>query len=210
MSENAIINEGRKPRKVLFDMEKQTSTLYFSDGSNGDYRMRGGVCWPMSVERTPGNPDIEGFILMAGQNVDTGKVFIFEQRTFVVIDHIVNQSGVIEYEGISSWINKCWSKYYARDFFWNQTREHAKSYRLEVIRSKMIDPKPQFIEVGWGDVAEVKHTVWRLVKTGKIWYEKGSQLHEELDLIKKGQIESVPSVHAMMCLAYGLERYPIR
>ncbi len=208
MSEQGII-EGQRPRKVLYDLEKRISTLYFHDGSSGDYRMRGAVCWPMTVERTKGDPNVEGFILMAGQDVDTGKVFIFEQKKFVVVDHIVN-NGVIEFEGISSWFNRCWSKYFARDFFWNQTREHAKAYRLEVIRSKMIDPKPQFIEVGWGDVAEVKHTVWKLVKTNKIWYEQGSQLHEELDLIKKGELETVPSVHAMMCLAYGLERYPIR
>ncbi len=199
----------KKPINVEFNRVRQTSILSFRDGSDGEYRMRGGVCWPITIERG-GVSDVEGYILMSGQNVDTRKITVFEQKKFVVIDHILRPDRSIEYEGLSPWFNRCWSKYFARDFFWHQSKELTKNFRLEVTRSAMINPKPQFIEVPWSDDAETKHIVWRFTKTHKLEYDKGSQVHVELDLIKKGEKQTLASFHALTCMLAGIDRFPIR
>ena len=197
------------PQKAHYNVEQRTSTLYFKDQAHSEYMMRGGVCWPISVE-VGKKLDVYGFILMAGYNTETGLVTVFEQTEFVVIDNILRPDKSIEYHGIAPWLNKCWSKYFAQDFFWNQDFELAKKYRLEIIRSEMIVPKPQFIEMEWSDLEEAKQVVWKYVKLGKIRIEKDSKLFHQLELTKMGDKQTYPAVHALMCCLCGMERHPWR
>lgn len=198
-----------KPNKVHYDTKQRISTLYFENQAFGQQMMRGGVCWPVMVE-IDGKKDVRGFILMAGIDVDSGMVTIFEQTPFIVIDNILTPEKVIEYHGIASWFNMCWTRYFAQDFFWNQDFELSKKYRLEIIRSESINPKPQIIEIGWSDIEEARQVIWKRVKLGKIRIEQDSQLMKELELTKIGDKQSYPSVHALMCCLCGIERYPWR
>ena len=132
-----------KPNKAHYNLEQRTSTLYFEAQTHAEYMMRGGVCWPISVE-VRGKMDVYGYIIMTGYNVESGLVTVFEQKQFVVVDNILRLDKSIEYHGIAPWFNRCWSKYFASDFFWNQDFELAKKYRLEVIRSEMIKPQPVY------------------------------------------------------------------
>lgn len=198
-----------KPNKAHFNLEQRTSTLYFEDQVHADYMMRGGVCWPIPVDTGKGL-DVYGYIIMCGYDVKTGLVTVFEQTDFIVIDNILKPDRAIEYPGIAPWINRCWSKYFAQDFFWNQDWELAKTYRLQVIRSEMIEPKPQFIEIGWSDLAEAQQTLWKYVKVGKVSIEKDSKLYKQLELTKSTDKQIYPATHALMCCLCGIERSPYR
>jgi len=198
-----------KPHKAYYELDQRTSTLYFRESESGQYMMRGGVCWPIPVD-DGGKKDVYGYILMAGQNVETKLVTIFEQVQFVVIDHILRPDRSIEHHGISTWFNRCWSKYFASDFFWHQDNELSRKYLLEIIRSEMIRPKPQLIEVGWSDTEEAKQVIWKFVKLGKLRIEKDSQLYRELEKTKVGEKQTWPAVHALMCCLCGIERFPWR
>ena len=199
----------KKPVNRHANLKKGTVTLYFKDEEPAEYRMRGGVCFPTMVH-SGGRSDIQGFILMSGQNVKTGKVQIFEQRDFVIIESILDSNQRIEFEGIATWLNMCFSKYYARQFFWNQDFELAKKYRLEIIRSQMVEPKPRMMEVPWADEKEAVATIWRYIKLGKILWEAGSQIDRALEQVKNDDKEISPVLHALMALLAGIDRFPYR
>lgn len=204
-----------KPKTVLSNLERRTVTLFFENREPSEFLFRGGITWPQIVERA-GAKDFEGFALLAGLNIKTKIVEIFEQRSFLTIEHILEQrrqpqdSPKIEYYGLGPWFTKLWNRYRAKTFFWFQDFELNKRYLLEVLRSEWIVPKPAFIEVPWVDDSEAQMLVWRYVKFNKIRIEKESQLAQDLMLVQKGEKETMPSVHALQCLLTGLDRFAIK
>lgn len=199
----------QKPTNANCNLDRRTSTLFFPDQTYGEYSMRGGICWPMQVD-SGGVIDVQGYAIMAGQDVKTKIVYVFEQKSFIVVDNIVNPDHTIGLEGIASWFNKCWSQYYALDFFYHQKFEHQKKFRLDVIRSQVITPKPQFIEVPWAEDGEVQSILWHFVKLGTVKIDRDTQLMEKLELTKRGDKQIWPAVHALQCCLAGIVRSPWR
>ena len=198
----------KKPTKAHYNTIRRTSTLFFADGESAEFYMRGGVCWPVITDRSD-TRDFEGYILMCGQNVQTGVIQVFEQKNFVTIESIL-KDGAIAYQGIGPWLNSIWSRYFARDYYWHQEFQLHKRNLLQIIRSPMVDPKPQFIEVPWIDDQEAQMVVWHYVKTGKVQVEKESRLFEDLNIVKTTDKKSIPSVYALQCALIGLEAFPYR
>jgi hypothetical protein len=214
----------KKPKAAEADATRGTVRLTFpwdedrKETPEGDFIMRGGVCWPMPVEMA-GIQDIQGFILMAGQNVKTKKIYVFEQKTFIVIENIrevVKEPGEeigtekVTYRGIVEWLNKNWCRYYGRRYYWHQPRALNKDYRLEISRCFAIQPKPSFVQIDWNDEAEAMTNIWKYVKTGRLYFDKDSELHEQLQKVKSDDKMQYPAVWALSCLVAGIERHPFR
>lgn len=201
----------RKPIERHYNEKNDTTVLFFSETEEGnEYYVRGGICFPITFERA-GVRDVQGCALLGGQDVRTKIITIFEQIEFVTIDNIIDdKTQMIEYYGLGSWLNKAWARYYARKFFYNQPFETAKKYRLEIIRSKMINPKPYLISVPFIDDDEAHHVIWKQVKTKRIKMKEGSILHEQLGVVKGGDKQMLPAVYALACLLIGIERFPYR
>ena len=202
----------QKPVKVHYDQDRQTSLLFFGDASIDptEYSMRGGMCWPKTVVFDVG-VEVEGFVLLAGINVKTREVRVFEQKSFVVVENIVGEDGTIEHQGIEQWLNTCWTRYFATKYYWFQDRELTKKYRLEVLRSMAIQPKPQFIRVELSKDKEIPiHTIWKFMGVDKLKIERNSMLWKALELARKGQKDTLPAVHALTVLLEGIERYPYK
>ncbi len=205
----------QKPVRAYYDKTRQTSMLFFDKRSDAwadpvEYSMRGGMCWPKTVRFDIG-VDVEGFVLLAGVNVKTREVRVFEQRAFVVVENIIAGDGSIEHPGIEQWLNICWTRYFGRKFYWFQDRELTKKYRLEVLRSLVIQPKPEFIRIELSKDKEIPiHTVWKFMNVGKLKIERDSLLWKALELTQKGKKEMLPAVHALTVLLEGVERHPWR
>lgn len=185
--------------------EDDTSRLYFDHNEEyADYYMRGGICWPAT--------DQPGFILLAGQDVHTQKVFIFEQREFLTVNNILHpEKNTIEHKGVASFFNGCWNRYFARKYYWHQSWELHKSHRLEVMRSKQtINPSPVLIEISWPDEKDVRGLIWKYQKLGRIAVQKDTKLAHAIMEAKNSDREVLPPVHALQCLLAGLERHPWR
>ncbi len=199
----------QKPTKAHFNHKRGTSMLYFPDNTLGEYYMRGGICWPTSYE-IDGVRDVNGCAVMVGQEVETKICYIFDVQTWIVVDSILDSNQKVEFTGIGLWFNRLWSRFFARDFYWKQDFELAKKYRLEILRSKMVKPKPQFIEVPWTDDEDALNVVWKQAKMKKLLGDKGSILSEQMALVKKGDKQVYPAVHALCCAMMGIERFPWR
>ena len=189
-----------KPRKATYNAKRQTSTLYFKDFDDSrEFYMRGGVCWPEG--------DAEGFALLGGQNVNGNRVHVFEEMEFATIDDIRNSDQSIKYHGLASWLNRCWSKYFARLYFWNQPQAIHDRFRLQVYRSGSIEPKPGFIEIDLGKDHE-RPLVADFVRTGRLVIGKDSELARQLEVSRHDDKAELPAVKALGRLLAGLQRSP--
>lgn len=191
--------------------EKRTVSLY-RDASTweGEFLMRGAVCWPDFVERC-GKKEYEGFIIIAGLNVNSKILTVFESRSFQTIENIIEGHEIL-YQGISSWMAKMWAKYYINMYYFSQSWELASKFRLEILRSVQIpNPKPQFIEVDIVTNKEARAALWRWKMMKKLDLgEEGTELHDAVLASRMEDDKAQPAIHALQCLVAGLEKYPYR
>ena len=199
----------QKPIQRHAVLEHKTVRLYFPAGSYGEYRMRGGIAFP-TIHQVGGRTDIQGFVVLSMQDITTKKVSIVEQREFVVIDNILDDHQKITFPGIGAWFNKCFARYYAQLFFWSQDTELAKKYRLEILRSKMITPKPQFVEAPLADEAEARANIWKYIKLGQIIWDAGSTIDADLEKMKIDDKNISPAIHALTVMLAGIDRFPYK
>jgi len=190
-----------KPKKATFNQRRETSTLYFKDFDDSrEFYLRGGVCWPEG--------DADGFAIMGGQQINNGHVYVFEQIEFATIDDIRDKEQGIKYHGLTSWLNRCWSKYFARLYFWNQPQDLHDRFRLQVYRSSSIQPKPAFIEAPLTSEEDSRSLVVDYIRTGGVSIEAGSELAKQLEVSRHDDKAQLPAARALgRCLA-GLQRYP--
>jgi len=190
-----------KPRKATYNQRRETSTLYFKNfDDSGEFYMRGAVCWPEG--------DSDGFAIMAGQQIDNGQVYVFEQVEFATIEDIRGKGQIITYHGLASWLNRCWSKYYARLYFYHQSDTTHDRFRLQIYRSQTIEPKPSFIEAPITNEEDCRSLVVDFIRTGRVSIESGSELARQLEVSKYDDKAELPAVRALGRLLAGLQRYP--
>jgi len=199
-----------RPKKAHANIDRGTSTLYFEDEvQTREYYMVGGICWPFMYQVDDKPTDVMGYAIMAGQDIETRVVHIFEHREFVAVDHIFGPNNLILYHGIAPFFNQVWANYYARRFYFNQPDEMSKRYHLEVIRSPMIAPKPAIIEIPLPDPMSALSSVWQHIKTKTVQIPRGTILAEHIKLNKTNKV-ILPAVQALACLLVGLDRFPYR
>ncbi len=93
-------------------------------------------------------------------------------------------------------------------FLWSQHEELHRRFRLQVIRSKAVLPKPVFIEAPLSDEDDARYLVFDYAKTRRIVLEKESELAKQLELAKHDEKAELPAVRALGRLLAGLERHP--
>lgn len=196
----------QRPIRANYLKDKELSYLEFPDKSGGEYYLRGGICWP---KYSGLNEGIQGFAILAGLDVSTGIIRIFEERRFSSVDHIQTADGKIEIEGLSSWFNKNWNKYYAAYYFFSQIGETHKKYLLDVVRSDMVQPKPLFVEIKPMEDANIDQIVFSKLQENKLEYFSEGPVHkciQQWDLVPT----KPPVAEALGTCISGITRYPYR
>jgi hypothetical protein len=192
------------------NLARRTSVLRFAAGDvrppDGEYCCRGGICWPVIVDREGGR--MEGFALMAGRHVKTGGTYILAQTPFVCIDHVQDSAGVIQYRGLSTWFVDAWAMWYADAYCWRQPWETNRRYLRQVLESAMIQPKPHLIELDWDRDEDARVIVEEAEATGRLVYELDSPLHQSIlaySVADPSARDQFPAVQALTCALHGLE-----
>lgn len=200
------------PISQIYRVERDTVTLQFKDKSfNGEYYVRGGVCWPVAVRTSDGRSAV-GHAVIVGYNLQTKTYTVFDEQDFICVDPIL-EAGKVTFDGVANWLNQCWATFYCHYFYWHQDETTHRLYLMQVLRSAMIQPKPGFIEIPWMDEQAVVPVMWRLGGTGRLKIDSGV-LHDQL---RRFQVElgaydlcQYPAVHALVCALSGMERWPWR
>ena len=204
----------QRPHRVLLSPRRRTSILEFSNGKSAECYMRGAVCWPVPLPHR--NNEIVGFALIAGYDVSSGTITIYEEREFVCIDHVAGKDGMIQFEGLSSFFNLAWNRYFCSTFFWRQPETMKKKYQRQVRKSLMIKPKPQFTQLYWDQQSQPEQILFEKLTLNKLFARKEDNLFKE---VQKHEVVAVPSgshaivspeMHALHCLLMGYDRYSWR
>jgi len=211
-----------KPWRIMLDRERNCTTMYFQEnsifpsGRGVDFMVRGAVCWPATVGNGV-DTATEGFVIVAGQELESKRVVVFEQRPFVCVDHILAPDRMIQYEGIAHRMTVWHSRYYVDTYYWHDHLDTHNRYLIQMLRSEMLNPKPWFAEVIWHDDNQAKHAIWEMVTHNRLVHWAGEApehgrmqpLYDAL-LRFRDKEEILPATKAMMTLAIGLERFPWR
>ena len=181
----------------------------FPDQSrDGQYYVRGAVCWPILNESTGIS---EGHIICAAQRIATGAIIVFEDTPFRCIDHIVTPEGKVEFRGLCSWFNAVWSKYSATLFYRSGNDETHRVYLLQILRSVNIKPSPSFPEVYLADEADAVNVLYNWRSRKKLVIDQDGKLHSDLIMWENtGRKVKMASVQALLILVNGYEKYPFR
>lgn len=200
-----------KPNHRYFDNHRKTSWLYFDGESSRECYMRGGICFPFKYQSLKGIAN-HGYAVIAGQDLKTGIVHVFEQINWVTIDDILSKDikNSIKHPGLSHWLNMAWNKYFIQAFYFNQPDELSRRFRLQILRSLMISPKPRFVEVFINNKDDLLSAIWHRIKTGRLEIEKDSEIANILKETMVEDKELFPQIHALGCCLLGFEQYPWR
>lgn len=192
-------------------LARRTSVLRFAPGPgappDGEYTLRGGVCWPIVVD--PADGRMVGFALVAARSVRDGVTYVLAQTEFVCVDHVQDASGRILFAGLSTWLNDGWNSWFCDTYCWHQPWETNRRYLRQVLDSPMIAPKPHFVELDWDDDEDARAAIYEAEAQGRLAYEAQSPLH--LALLDYGVAlpadrDRFPAVQALTCALFGLEQ----
>ena len=195
-----------RPIAVEWDTENLISKLIFDENSiapTGRYLMRGGICFPMMTDL-----GFSGYAILCGRNMVTKTNYVFEEREFKVINHLIEDEKLI-YEGLSSWFPEMWKTYFADTFFFNQDYETQKKYRTQIFRSALANPSPRFLQVRWQDKQQPMHTIFEKDTLGQLKYRSKGGLKKQMEIYSTGETEDLPALHALKCALVGMDKYII-
>lgn len=205
-----------QPTICNWNAECKTVSLWFHQdvrGWNGEYYMRGGICWPREV-RTERGMDVQGYALVAGLDMTKQTLTVFAETDFKTIDHFIpSGANIIETQGLSAWLDEMRAKFCCDGFYCREEPEHHRIHVMQVHASAMIQPKPHFMEVHAEDeLMQARLVSW--LSSGRLAYNAERGLHQALQRYEAssqmGQVVVLPAVSAMQAVCVGLDRHPPR
>jgi hypothetical protein len=200
-----------KPKAFHAQRYRDTHNLWFADGSQGEFYLHGGLCWPVAVQSIE---EQYGCAILAGVNVETGVCHVFEQFIIDSIEPAYNQhDGRVKSPGLASWLQQVHSAYGARRYYFNQDESLHRMYLLQVLRSRIIDPKPVLVPISWKTDEEAMSAMnhWRM--NGNLVIAAGTPIERALQSYRSTpgmKLAQSPPLHALACLLVGLTLRPWR
>lgn len=191
-----------RPKSAIFDPKRRVSRITFDDDSQGDYHVRGGICWPVLSGEKP-YQRVGGYAVMVALNVATDCAVVFEYTEFNAID--AGPHGDAFTKALRPWLWACLDGYKAAHYYWRQHDETHRQYRLQVhqdgdarLRNLVLQ------EIDWGDDAAAEQ-VYVMAAMGK-----RLKIERALADVIKGGAEGAfnPAKHALICALMGLQRWP--
>jgi hypothetical protein len=183
-------------------------TDYPDQQHNGAYYVRGALAWPILNEVTG---IATGHAIVAAQRISTGRIILLADTGFKCVDHVLKPDGSIAFTGLAPWFNWAWSKLMCDTYYRCQDDDTHRQWLLQVIRSKMIQPTPCFPNVQIGEINAAVAILYALRDRGGLALHPESAITTQLNLWEgAGRKVMVPGVLALLCLVFGVQKWPFR
>lgn len=204
-----MIDNPNRPLAMVLVPERETSMLTLPNGDEREFFVRGAVCWPVL---RPGGSAVEGCVLVAAQDVETRRVYVFEESVFHRVEALrdPDTNRTIDLGAVPAF-SVGWMAYGCRRYFFNQIDEFNDVCMGLVRESKTILPKPSMIRVDWSSEEEAAARL--LQWAPKMVMPEGGvlqQQHHEFMATPAPRLIHFPAMQALACLQTGLERWPWR
>lgn len=197
--------------RAIRNKDRKTTTILFPDEGNGErtgeFYMRGAITFP---ERLAGTTRLEGYIVMAGMDVKTKIIYLFEERVWVTVQHFIS-GGKFLAEGVCTFLNQMHNDYYATYYYYYGQYESRRKYMNECYREKLIQPKPGFIQMDVRDEEEGIQAVLEKINMDQLIFTKGKGFHSAWNRYHASQNQEVlPALKSVVALIYGYNEHPWR
>jgi len=195
-----------RPTSTKRNEDKDTTAMWFEDGSAMTCYVRGGIAWPMTFD--PDSREVYGYAVLVGQDIKTNVKWVFEERRFLCIDHVIREQKII-HQGLAPWMARTWSHYFCHTWFYHQPEIMHEKYRRMIWDSKNIDPKPMFTEVHWDHHNIGELAIWEEGGQGRLRMSEGTDLQAAIDSHQVQRPEEpAAEIWALMCALNGLQQHP--
>jgi hypothetical protein len=202
-----------KPVRKYANIQRGTTVLEFDETGqhplNGEYFIRGGICWPVILILGEGLP--RGYGVLVGENVTTKKSVVLDDQEFVTIENVLDDNGKVMELGASTFLNRCWSDYFCDTFHIVQMDNIHRPHMLDVMRSEMVKPKPHFIIVQGEAPETVERKVWENLGIKRLAYKRDGRIAEVIQQRPSQRGAPVgPELIALGAALAGMDLYPWR
>lgn len=204
----------RRPTHHTVDERRRTSRLWFDDGTQGEFFLRGGLMWPFTECRGH-RYSVEGAAVLIGFDLASGVSTLFDFARFSTVRHVIAKDGSVEREGLVSFLVRCWSQYGAIRYYAHDEGAMGLAFRRQLRAEPGIVPQPQLLDFTWpqGDGAGQQFFLSlvserRIVLPREYVATVKAQRAQSVDA--KGREPPIPLEHAMICALLGLAEKPWR
>lgn len=201
-----------KPVRRYANLERGTSMLEFSNAPhplNGEYYLRGGVCWPTVQVGMPNLP--YGFAVMVGQSLPSRKCWVLAESRFISVENIMDDKGSILQMGVGAFFNQSWNDYYADYYFYLQPEAIHHDHMLDVVRSRSIKPTPHFVQLPAETPEQAERKIWEKQACQRLAYARGSLIADAVIQrpVHRG-VPPGPEIIALSAALCGIDVFPWR
>ena len=188
--------------------------MWFEDPPDGEkdanapsakFLMRGGVCWPS--QWYPESETMEGCAVVAGMNLDTGRVYCFDEIVFCAVENIVDpDTRALIHPGVATWFQKAGARMFCDTWYINQPEDVEARWNKNVRDCASITVPVRFASCQpWGRFDEGENIVWEWVTRRRIeWWHDGP-----VDRAAKSHVVGAagglsPALHALAACLQGM------
>jgi len=204
----------RQPVAASMKTDGYSTMLQFDENTVHELMMVGGICWPVPVRTDDGlNPS--GAAVLLGMDIEHDHVYIFEEREFLCVDHVLRPDGGIDYPGACSFFNMTWKTYFGRRFYYHQDDLTHRRYLRQVVASRMIQPKPRFHEAFWSDDRQAAIVMDERLERETLHAPAGSLCQKAVEMSDindtgKSRLKDSHILTALVSALVGVEKLMIR
>jgi hypothetical protein len=201
------MNEITRPTSCKWNDQQGAVTLYWKhqDKRNGEYHVRGGICWPVQ-DRASGTA--RGAVVICAEHLKTHVVTLVEEAEFLTIEPYT-LDGVM-HNGLSSFVNTAFSTYLVEMYYQHQPVDMCHSYSIQMYRSRQFGKTPHFVQVTWDNEDQADAVLPTLDGSGKFVFRKTGLFGKAMERKTAQPSAFLPEIHALTCAVNGLQRFPWR
>jgi hypothetical protein len=175
------------PKEKAYDKERRTVRLEYEGDTPpcGEYNILGGVAWPQ-WSRDTSQPAPSGVLVICGRRIVANRpaeLYVLHEASFLTIDPVYDfDNHVVLSSGAAADLNRAWSEYFCRAFYVHDSGDdNNHKWMLQVYRcDSMVEPRPSFVQVPYGDPRIAEQTLMARLQAGWIRYPKGTMVDREL------------------------------
>lgn len=183
---------------------------YQADDENwpgGMFLIRGGVCWPEHYD--PRTESVSGCAILTAYNLRTDVAYVFEERTFACIDHMIDpRTRQVAHPGLAPWFLQAWAKYHGDTFYVSQPDPVRDRWERECRHSAALSQiAPRFVPAPeWGDVSRGENLIWEWITRRRVKRFAGEPIDQAIRAYRKGEEKVLPApLHALACCLSGMD-----
>jgi len=191
---------------------------------SGDYSLRGGLCWPMTV-MNPSGIDTEGVALAIATHVDTGRSVVLSEIKFRSIEHVFgnyltgdSDTMALEKEnrGLHEWLSKMQSGLGLNTYYYVAKDDIHYRWLNQIIKCKSLLLKPKLIEAPPMSDELAITIVFEKIAAGKLRYALNGIVWHALAHYAGHAVGSgtgkldTPALLALTAAMRGIDAWPYR